>query len=153
MALYEDDEAEPLALRTMVVEAIRIAEARAEKGGDPNWDHFRVGTQFVDNYDVVAIGNSLDACCNAALNTHVDLNVFETKVILDISRVARAALFAAFPEYLEGPEPEHLAVLLSSIVFDATPMLQDYSRLRETARLEGWDDLTGVSPEVFEPVS
>jgi hypothetical protein len=154
LPLYEHDEFEPEEQRVAVRQAIALAELRARMGGpaDEEMTHsYEIGTQYYDNYDLVALHASLLAGRNAALNTYADIgNDAEIPLMMFI-----LALIAFEAACLDGirDQNEYLAATCELLETAAgvseitrANMVSDYGRLVSWLRR---DDKTGVAAAVF----
>lgn len=160
--VFGEDPAEPSAVRTTVVEAVRLSETRAERGGDAHDNHpIEVDGRYFDNYDLSSMRQALAAFAEAAENTLADLaedpvaNAFCRRNVAAIS-LAALALAAAFPEEQitdapGGPSKAMEWALLGEPEL-RTAIDKDLALLTSLAVAEGWNDQSGVSPKLMGPV-
>ena len=156
LPLYENDTAEPREQRAAVVQAIRLAEKRAALGGAVDSHEFlEFESEFIDNYDVDSLAATLHGCVEAASNTHTDLGMPESEIILAVSAIAQSSFIAAFADALTldvnlptlAEEATAWAVFSDATV--KTQVLRDYSTLSRLAADEAWHDQTPAPKEIF----
>lgn len=159
LPLYQRDGHEPTAGRVLVSQAIELAEYRAAAGGDVHSDDaLQVGSQFVDNYDVDALWRGLYGCVEAAENTHTDVAIPETEIILAVSSIASTTFCAAFGHWLDVRfDPKQLAADATGWQIFSEPLmraavLRDHTTLLDHASSESWNNHTPVPASVFGPM-
>lgn len=159
---YESDVAEPAAGRIAVVQAVALAEMRAELGGRREFSEpLEVDGQVFNSYDIDAISVALGGYITAARNTledlHEDIGVRpQLQRTLAAVRLALLALETAFlmdvtPEgHPQVSEAVDLAVTSDTGVL---PLVEaDLQRLRVACEQLGWTDVSGVPSDVFGPL-
>ncbi|OIQ99430.1 sensor protein FixL [mine drainage metagenome] len=161
--LFGEDSAEPAAARTAVTEAVRLAEARASRGGSQSLDDgcLELEGQFFDHYDICSIYAALDSYTVAARNTLDEQNgdsVTEppTRRILTAICLASSALAAAFPEEVGESAPRDHKKVIDWAVFGEPELRScieaDLSHVERLSLQEGWGNETGVPPNAFGPL-
>jgi signal transduction histidine kinase len=160
--VLDEDAAEPSAVRTTVVEAVRLSEVRAERGGDVNdTGAVEVDGRYFDNYDLLSIRQALNAFAQAAENTLADLAedpVAETFCRRNFVAISLAVL-ALDTAYPEEQIPNAVNALDEAIRWAllGEPELravldEDLALVTLLAAAEGWNDQTGVSAKLLGPV-
>lgn len=160
---FSEDSAEPMAARTAVTEAVRLAEARASRGGNLNIGdgHQEFEGQFFDHYDISSLYAALDSYTVAARSTLDDLTgdpVAEPPTRRNLAAIclASSALAAAFPEEVGKSESPDRKSAIDWAVFgepELRPCIEaDLSHVEELSHKEGWGSETGVSQSVFGPL-
>jgi len=156
LPLYENDTAEPRERRAAVVQAIRLAEKRAALGGAvDSHDALEFEGEFIDNYDLDSLAATLHGCVEAASNTHADVGIAESEIILAVSAIAQSAFIAAFADALTldanlptlAEQATVWAVFSDATV--KTQVMRDYDTLCRRAADEAWHDETPVRVEIF----
>jgi signal transduction histidine kinase len=157
----------------VVARAVLLAEKRAEMGGETDtydYEHLAIDGQFVDNYDIDALGSALLGAEQAASNTYDDEGGHDlpvpfcpqmsigdyTAVILAVTSLAKLSFAAAFGKDLASEEPNlpelGEAAIEAIVLGDKTlepQVLRDVENIQKRAASEGWNDQTPVSPTAF----
>jgi signal transduction histidine kinase len=179
---YASDSFEPNEQRMRVSNAIRLAEKRAEAGGEYGFnDSLQLGDQYFDHYDLESLAGALPGTVQAADHTYDDLVADDhviphtnitisqyTGMILAVSVLAMLAFRAAFSAGADGvalqiaspaDTPDLLqiakdAVKQSELGHEAVvpQILWDIQKIGEVAKARLWTDLSPVKSDDFGPL-
>lgn len=159
---FFEDFNEPLAARAAVTESVQLAEARAARGGNKEFDYaLELDGKFFDPYDIKSMHGALLEYTSSYTNTYNDLVADPgiepiARRTLTTFHLACMALESAFPDDTNTSPPLDYKVALECALHGESGLIKfitkDLTVIEGLYHQEGFKETTGVSQDIFGPL-